>query len=116
MLAIQDTVALIERVGIRAVRAKSVALTSFAVEAMDEVLSGYGVVLASPRDPDIRGSHITIDHPAFKDITARLWQRGIIPDYRNPDGIRLGLSPLSTSFAETWTGIEAIAGELQHHS
>ncbi|MBD8043695.1 aminotransferase class V-fold PLP-dependent enzyme [Arthrobacter sp. Sa2BUA2] len=113
MLAMQDMADLISRVGIQAVRAKSVALTSFAVEAVDEVLAGHGVVLASPRDPENRGSHITIDHPAFRDITARLWQRGIIPDYRNPNGIRLGLSPLSTSFSETWTGIEAIAEELE---
>ncbi len=38
-----------------------------------------------------------------------LWDRGVIPDFRRPDGIRLGLSPLSTSFAEVETGVRAIA-------
>ena len=113
MLAMQDMIAVIAEAGIEAVRQKSVQLTAFAVEAFDEVLAPFGAVLASPRDPAQRGSHITIDHPAFKDVTARLWERGIIPDYRNPNGIRLGLSPLSTSFTETWTGIEAIAADLQ---
>ncbi|MGW9403895.1 kynureninase [Arthrobacter sp. NPDC055585] len=113
MLAMQDMIALIAEAGMDAVREKSVQLTSFALEAFDEVLAPLGAELASPRDPSQRGSHITIDHPAFKDVTARLWEQGIIPDYRNPNGIRLGLSPLSTSFAETWAGIEAIAAELQ---
>ena len=113
MLAMQDMIALIAEAGMGAVREKSVQLTSFAVEAFDEVLAPLGAELASPRNPSQRGSHITVDHPAFKDITARLWEQGIIPDYRNPNGIRLGLSPLSTSFAETWTGIQAIAADLQ---
>ncbi|MCQ2000793.1 kynureninase [Arthrobacter zhaoxinii] len=112
MLAMQDMIALIREAGMDAVRAKSQALTQYALTAVDALLAPRGVVLASPRDPDRRGSHITIDHPKFKAATAALWQQGIIPDYRNPDGIRLGLSPLSTSFAETFTGIEAVLAEL----
>ncbi len=42
----------------------------------------------------------------------RLWERGVIPDFRRPSGIRLGLSPLSTSFAELEAGVQAIAEEL----
>jgi kynureninase len=38
----------------------------------------------------------------------------VIPDFRPPDGIRVGLSPLSTSFAELERGIDAIARELRH--
>ena len=112
MLAMQDMVALIREAGMDAVRAKSAALTAYAVTAVDALLAPHGVVLASPRDPERRGSHITIDGPDFKAVTARLWEQGIIPDYRNPDGIRLGLSPLSTSFEETFTGIEAVLAEL----
>jgi kynureninase len=41
-----------------------------------------------------------------------LWARGVIPDFRRPSGIRLGMSPLSTSFAEVEAGIRAIAEEL----
>ncbi|MCC3274754.1 aminotransferase class V-fold PLP-dependent enzyme [Arthrobacter sp. zg-Y20] len=112
MLAMQDMVALIREAGMEAVRAKSQALTEYAVAAVDALLAPRGVVLASPRDPERRGSHITIDHPAFKAVTAALWEQGVIPDYRNPDGIRIGLSPLSTSFAETFTGIEAVLARL----
>ena len=67
---------------------------------------------ATPRDAERRGSHITLDHNGFADIMPRLWERGVIPDFRRPNGIRLGLSPLSTSFAEVEIGVRAIAEEL----
>jgi kynureninase len=70
-------------------------------------------VLASPRAAADRGSHVTVDHPRFAGVIAALWERGVIPDFRPPDGIRIGLSPLSTSFAELERGIEAIARELR---
>jgi kynureninase len=111
MLAMRDMIALIDRVGIAAVRAKSVALTEFAVALVDELLPE--AVLASPRDPERRGSHITVDHDGFEAVMPELWRRGIVPDFRRPNGIRLGLSPLSTAFAEVETGVEAIAGLVQ---
>jgi kynureninase len=112
MLAMRDMITLIEEVGMRAVRRKSELLTSFAVEAVDELLAPHGVVVASPRAASERGSHITIDHPAFAGMVPELWQEGVVPDYRNPNGIRLGLSPLSTSFGEVAVAIDAIADRL----
>ena len=108
MLAMQDTVALIDEVGIGAVRAKSVALTEFAVRVSDELLAPLGVEVASPRDPQQRGGHVTLSHPAMRAVTARLWTQDVIPDYREPDGLRIGLSPLSTSFTETLAGLRAV--------
>ncbi|WP_298252484.1 kynureninase [uncultured Arthrobacter sp.] len=112
MLPVQDMLSVIDGVGLDAVRTKSEALTAFAVDAVDTLLAPHGVVLASPRDAARRGGHITIDHPAFAAMVPELWKEGVIPDYRNPDGIRLGLSPLSTSFEETALAIEAIAARL----
>jgi len=108
MLAIQDMLALIERAGIAAIRAKSVALTEFAIQISDRILDPLGVHIGSPRDPARRGSHITLEHPEFRVATARLWERGVIPDFRPPDGLRIGLSPLSTSFAEVYLGLLAV--------
>jgi kynureninase len=110
MLAMQDMIALIEQVGLAAVRAKSIALTSFAIELADELLPD--VALATPREPSQRGSHVTLDHSRFADLMPKLWARGVIPDFRRPSGIRLGLSPLSTTFAEVELGVRAIAEEL----
>jgi kynureninase len=110
MLGLQDTIALVDEAGIDAIRAKSIALTEHAIALADELLPD--AVLATPRDAARRGSHITLDHPAFEAIMPRLWERGVIPDFRRPSGIRLGLSPLSTSFAELELGVHAIAEEL----
>jgi kynureninase len=108
MLATQDMLALIDRAGIAAIRAKSVALTEFAIQISDRMLDPLGVRIGSPRDPARRGSHITLEHPEFRVATARLWERGVIPDFRPPDGLRIGLSPLSTSFAEVYRGLLAV--------
>ena len=108
MLAMQDMLALIEQAGLEAIRAKSVALTEFAIEVSDRLLGPLGVEVGSPREPAVRGSHITLEHPEFRVATARLWELGVIPDFRPPDGLRIGLSPLSTSFDEVHRGLFAV--------
>ena len=113
MLAMQDTIAMIDAAGIDAVRAKSVALTEFAIALVDDWLAPLGVTVASPRDADRRGGHVTIDHPAMRQVTAALWTQDVIPDFRAPAGLRIGLSPLSTSFVETYEGVAAIRDTLR---
>ena len=105
MLAMQDMLALIEQAGLEAIRAKSVALTEFAIQVSDRLLGPLGVEVGSPRDPAVRGSHVTLEHPEFRVATQRLWEMGVIPDFRPPDGLRIGLSPLSTSFGEVYRGL-----------
>lgn len=113
MLAMQDTIAMIDEVGIDAVRAKSVALTEFALELVDAWLVPMGVTVASPREHTHRGGHITVNHPAMRQVTTILWQHDVIPDFRGPEGLRLGLSPLSTSFVETYQGVAAVRDVLR---
>lgn len=109
MLPILDMLDLIERAGIAAIRAKSVALTEYAVAVADGALADLGVVVASPRDPAVRGGHITLEHPQMRSAVEQLWGDGVIPDFRHPQGLRVGLSPLSTSFGEVATAL----GELR---
>ncbi|CAH0167221.1 kynureninase [Microbacterium sp. Bi128] len=116
MLAMQDTLDLIEDAGIAAIRNKSVALTDFALRVSDGILSPLGVTVASPRDPAERGGHVTLSHPAMRAVTVRLWKDDVIPDYRDPGGLRIGLAPLSTSFAETLTGLRAVAEAVRAES
>ncbi|WP_151081617.1 kynureninase [Nocardioides cynanchi] len=108
MLAIEDMVALIDEAGLDRVRAKSVAMTTHAIEVADGLLTSYGVSVATTRDPARRGSHVTLHHPRMQEVTAALWQRDVIPDYRDPGGLRIGLSPLSTSYDELERGLEAV--------
>ncbi|NHI15998.1 kynureninase [Microbacterium excoecariae] len=116
MVPMESMLDLIERAGIEAIREKSIALTEFAIALADELLAPHGVTLSSPRDPAVRGGHVTIDHPAFAGMMDDLWHRGVIPDFRPPSGIRLGLSPLSTSFTEVDDAIRTIAMMLEERS
>ena len=113
MLAMQDTIAMIEEAGIDQVRAKSVALTEFALSLIDTWLVPLGVRVTSPREHTHRGGHVTINHPAMRQVTKTLWEHDVIPDFRGPDALRIGLSPLSTSFVETFEGVAAIRDVLR---
>lgn len=102
----------VEAAGMEAVRAKSVALTDFVVELYDALLAPLGVTLGSPRDAAVRGGHVTIHHELCEAALPLLWERGIIPDFRRPNGLRLGPSPLSTGFAEVYAGVAGIRDAL----
>jgi kynureninase len=99
---------LLDDAGIAAVRAKSVALTGFVLELVDAWLAPHGVELLTPRDPQHRGGHITIRRPGFRAVVDALWERGVLPDHREPDAIRIGPAPLSTSFTEVHDGLAAL--------
>ncbi|WP_298891028.1 aminotransferase class V-fold PLP-dependent enzyme [uncultured Serinicoccus sp.] len=104
---------LLAEAGIEEVRRKSLRLTDFAWSVVESWPTELGVVVASPRAHERRGGHLTLRHPAFEEAYPRLWDRGVIPDFRSPDGLRLGLSPLSTTFVEVWHGLQAVLEELQ---
>ena len=108
MIAVGDMVELLDEVGMAAVREKSVGLTEHAIALADEVLAPLGVAVASPRASSERGGHVTLVHPAMREVVAALWERDVIPDYRDPGGLRVGLSPLSTSYDEVDRGIAAV--------
>lgn len=100
MVGIEDTVDLIERVGLAALGAKATAMGEFVIAVVDGLLARRDVRVVSPRDPERRGAHVTVAHPRCRELYRTLWGEGVVPDFREPDGIRLGLAPLSTSFAE----------------
>jgi kynureninase len=95
--------------GMARVRAKGRALTEFAVDLFDEWLAPRGFTLASPRDSARRGSHVLFRHPDARSLYERLLERGVIPDYREPQGVRMGLSPLTTRFDDVVTGLATLA-------
>jgi len=111
MQPLSDMLDLVEEVGIAAVREKSVALTEYAA-ALAADLAPLGVELGSPRDPAQRGGHVTLNHPRMREVTEALWHDDVLPDFREPNGLRVGLSPLSTSFDEVRRGLEAVAQAL----
>lgn len=100
MVPLRVGIALLAEAGIGPIRRKSLALTDFALELIEEWLLPLGVTVASPLAHDQRGGHLTIRRAGFAEVNDELYKRGVIPDFRAPDGIRLGLAPLSTTYAE----------------
>jgi kynureninase len=110
-LAVAEGVRVVAEAGMPAVREKSVALTSYAVDLAERWLEPLGFRLASPRDPLRRGSHISLHHPHARHLTGVLIEDGVLADYRAPERIRLGLAPLTTSFCDVHDGLRRL-GEL----
>jgi len=95
--------------GMDAIRTKSILMTDYASFLTDTWLAPLGFSLGSPRDSAQRGSHISIRHAdGYRINRALIEEMNVIPDFRSPDNIRLGFSPLYTSFAEIWEGFDRI--------
>lgn len=107
-LAVREGAAVIASAGVAAIRDKAVTLTELAVELTDEWLAPQGFVVASPRDPAQRGAHVAIRREDAREVCARLIAAGVVPDFRTPDVIRLGLSPLPGSYTELYDGMAVI--------
>jgi kynureninase len=108
LAAVEAGVRLSAEAGMPAIRAKGVALTEFAIELTDARLAAHGCSVGSPRDAARRGAHVAIRHSEARRLARELIARKVIPDFREPDSIRFGLSPLTTSFRDVSLGIEAI--------
>jgi kynureninase len=107
LAAVDAGVALLEEAGIERVRAKGLALTRFAIEVADARLAPLGFRAGPPRDPSRLGSHVALHHEeAYRLSRALREEASTVPDFRPPDVLRVGLSPLSTSFVDVWDGFE----------
>jgi len=112
MVPLHANLDMLESAGIGAVREKSLLLTGYALDIADELLAAYAVEVVSPRDPRRRGGHVTLRRPGFEKLLEPLWESGVIPDYRRPDGLRIGPAPLSTSFGEVYRGLSELRSLL----
>jgi len=113
MVPLHANLDMLAAAGIGAVRAKSEKLTEYALELADRWLKPLGVEVVSPRDAARRGGHVTLQRPGFEKLLEPLWNAGVIPDYRNPDGLRIGPAPLSTSFTELHRGLTVLRTLLE---
>jgi kynureninase len=106
--ALAPGIEVVTRAGLDLIRAKGIALTELAITLADRWLAGHGVTVASPRDARIRGAHVALAHRDAAALCGRLADRGVLVDYRAPDVVRLGLSPLTTRFVEVWDGVSVL--------
>ncbi|HEY1478817.1 MAG TPA: kynureninase [Gaiellales bacterium] len=100
---------LVGEAGIEAIRAKAGSLTSLAIEYLDAELAPLGFELGTPRAPERRGAHVSLRHPeAWRICRALIERADVVPDFRGPDSVRLGFSPLYTRHADVLEGLERL--------
>ncbi len=109
---VDEGVALVAEAGMPAIRRKSELLTAYALELVDAWLLPVGARSGTPADPALRGSHVLVHHPDARALCQALTDRGVVPDFREPDGVRLGLSPLTTRFIDVHDAIAALRALL----
>ncbi len=93
-------------------RAASLALTDRAIDLADEHLRGFGVEVVTPREHARRGSQLALRVPEARAVCATLIERGVIGDFRAPDLLRLGFTPLYVSLDDVDRAFAVIAEVL----
>lgn len=107
--AIEPGVDLLLDAGMERLRAKSIAQTEYLVALWAAWLAPLGFTLNSPRDPARRGSHISLGHAAgWRIAQALIHEMHVLPDFRKPDNIRLGVAPLYTSFVDLYDAMDRL--------
>jgi kynureninase len=107
---------LIAEAGVPAIREKSLRQTAFLRELIEDRLARFGVRVITPREDHRRGGHLTLAHPDAGKLSRALRARGVIPDFRPPDMLRLAPAPLYTSYAECETAVDVLDDLLRTRS
>ncbi len=120
MCTLEPSVDMIIEAGIGRIREKSLALSGFLLSMFRDVLEPLGFVPGSPDDPEERGSHISLRHPEGYRICKALIDEQVgecqvIPDFRPPDNIRIGLAPLYNTFGEVYRAVTEMARIVKDH-
>ena len=110
LCTLEPSLDIFQSAGMDRIRAKSIKMTGLMLDLYNEYLEPAGFRLGTPAEPDQRGSHVSFKHPeALRICKALLDPRQgdhlIIPDFRPPDNIRLGLAPLYNTFSEIFIAV-----------
>lgn len=95
-------------VDLETLRAKSVALCGTFIDLVEQRCGKFGVSLAGPREMARRGSHVSLHHPEGYAVMQALIASGVVGDFRAPDMMRFGFTPLYTRFTDVWDAVEAL--------
>ena len=111
MKALEPAVDILIEAGIERLRAKSVRQTEYLISLANQWLLPLGFSLGTPRQAEMRGSHVSLRHPEAYRISRALIESPppaikVIPDFRAPDNIRLGITPLYTTFTEIYQALK----------
>ena len=92
-------------------RSKSMALGDLFLTLVDQRLEGFEI--ACPRAAEQRGSQVSLRHPQGYAIMQALIARSVIGDFRAPDILRFGLTPLYLRYVDIWDAVEHLRDVLQ---
>ena len=106
---------IIEEAGLGAIRDKSLRMTRFLMDMVDGLLTEgpYGFSVGNPRPDDRRGGHVALVHPEAVRFAEALRGRGVVPDFRPPDIIRVAPVALYNTYAELWTLVRHLRGIIE---
>lgn len=110
LLAVEAGVDLLLEAGMAALRAKSVAQTEYLIALWEQKLAALGFRLNTPIDAAQRGSHVSLGHEDGLAIDlALIVRRQVLPDFRAPESIRLGIAPIYTRYVEIFDAVDRMA-------
>jgi len=109
LAALEAGIDLALEVDMAALEAKSARLWDFFARAMAARVAGQGFEQVTPREPALRGSHIAYAHQDGYAIMQALIARGVVGDFREPDIMRFGLTPLYVGFEDVWRAVDILA-------
>jgi len=112
MLALEVGVELIAEAGVPALAAKSRRLCTAFIDAVEAGCEEMGLTLATSRDAGARGSQVSFTHPDAYPVMRALVERGVIGDFRAPDILRFGFTPLYVGFEDVWRAADAVRDVL----
>ena len=112
MAALYSALSVFDGVDLKAVRAKSLALTDLVIAFADDQLARFGVEVVTPRAAERRGSQVSLRMPEAYQVCQALIERGVIGDFRAPDLLRLGFTPLYLSQVEVFDALSILAEML----
>ncbi|MDJ0465492.1 kynureninase [Streptomyces sp. H27-C3] len=108
LVALEAALTAYDGVDMGDVRAKSLSLTAFLQECADSLLDSLGFTMATPREPERRGSQVSLSHPEAYPLVAALTARGVIGDMRAPDLLRFGFNALYLTHADVLHGVREL--------
>jgi kynureninase len=106
MIALEEALKMWARVDMTALREKSMALTDLFIDLVEERCAGMGFTLASPRNAEKRGSQVSFSHADGYPIMQALIAAKIVGDFRAPDILRFGFTPLYTRYVDVWDAVD----------
>jgi kynureninase len=111
LAALDSGLATFDGIAMSDLAAKSRSLSELFISEV-ETRCGDQVILASPREPTQRGSHVVFAHPEGYALMQALIARGVVGDFRAPDLMRFGFAPLYNNHAEMVRAAEILADIL----